>query len=349
MPRRSARVRVDRGIYRDRGGFEVVAHAHGHRRSRRYPLDTDLEDLKTWRDETTAELRSEDPITVDASTIAGAIARYVAKVQPSGDTSQFNAWTLACGTLPRRKLTPAKAQELFDRWKAEGYSRQTLRIRRFALQAVWRTLDGPRVRSPVDYVKLQKPRPRAPVRVADADILRVLFELKKHEKLKWLRTPKTRARLLVLAATGQRPAQLKRARRGDVDLEQGIWWMRAAKGGDPIPLYLNGEMQTAWRAFMQANAWGPYDSRSFARTLRRAGWPAGVRPYNVRHATGIALSERGADLGDIQQHMGHRSITTTRAFYVPGLHARMRTVSATLEDRFDPPAVAPSRGTRQKR
>lgn len=360
MPRKGSRVTIDRGIYRDARGHEVVAKANGQRQSQRFPRDASLDEMRRWRDETTADLRNEPKTTADTSTIGGAIDRYLATVKPKGDTSQLVAWKHACGTLPRRKLTPALAQQWFDTWKADGYSRQTLRIRRFALQALWRTLDGPRAKSPVDHVKLKKPQPHTPVWVPDETILQVLMELRRHEMAGWLRSAKTRARFLVLATTGQRPAQLKRAQRGDVDLERGIWWVRPAKGGDRIPVHLNVEMRAAWAAFIAAKAWGPYDTRSFARTIHACGWPAETRPYNLRHATGMTLSARGRDLGDIQQHLGHTTMATTRAFYVPGLDERFKAVSASLDGRFADQARpgragvahgadgAPRRGTREQ-
>jgi integrase len=42
---------------------------------------------------------------------------------------------------------------------------------------------------------------------------------------------KTRARFMVLTATGMRPAQLRRAVRTDVDLRRRLWKVRSAKGG----------------------------------------------------------------------------------------------------------------------
>ncbi len=74
-------------------------------------------------------------------------------------------------------------------------------------------------------------------------------------------------------------------------------------------------------------------TRSFARTIRHAGWPSGVRVYNARHAFGFALSAAGADLGDIQLSMGHTDPGTTRS-YVGAIEQRMRSVSEKLEGRF---------------
>jgi site-specific recombinase XerD len=49
---------------------------------------------------------------------------------------------------------------------------------------------------------------------------------------------------------------------------------------------------------------------------------------------GIAMSESGVDLADIQQAMGHKHISTTRAHYVPVINARLQAAGKTLEGRL---------------
>jgi hypothetical protein len=98
-------------------------------------------------------------------------------------------------------------------------------------------------------------------------------------------------------------------------------------------------MHAAWALFIAAKAWGPFDSRSFVSTLQRNGWPKGVRPYNLRHTVGLTLSELGVDLGDIQAHMGHRSIETTRTYYVPAVPQRLKDASEKLDGRLTGTAV----------
>lgn len=337
--RHGPRVTVERGIYRDGHGYEVVARAGTLRRSQRFPLRTSLQTLRGWRDATSGDLRDERQPTTDKHTLAGAIQHFIALTKMPkrfGIRPSLNAWAAEYGELPRRSLTPAKCQQALDRWKHQGYSAQSLYYRRLALVRLWKGLDGPTVKTPVDDIHIARPKVQRPVWVPDDVILGVLMELRRKElRGGWMRkSQKTRARFLVLATTGQRPAQLMRAERQDVDLGQNIWWVRPAKGGHAVPLHLNSEMRDAWTAFIAANAWGHYDTRSFARTLKACGWPKGIRPYNLRHAAGLTLSARGTDLGDIQMHMGHTSISTTRQFYVPGLDERMKATSAALEGRF---------------
>lgn len=351
MARSGSRRTVERGIYRDARGFEVVARAGRARQSKRYTLGTGLETLRVWRDATTNDLRDEAQPTTDTKTLADAIARYRKAVKLPKDHAyqpSLNAWIAEHGDLERRKLTPALVTQAFERWKQTGYSPQSLYYRRLVIDKVWKTLDGPKVKTPVDDLSITRPKGRRPVWVPDETILAVLMNLRRQEMAGRLRSAKTRARFLVLVTTGQRPAQLKRAQRSDLDLARSIWHVRPAKGGESIPLYLNAEMRTAWEAFIRANAWGEYDTRSFARTIHYAGWPKGIRPYNARHAAGHTLSARGADLGDIQLALGHTDPSTTRV-YVGAIEARMRAISESLEGRFSDGSVALVRGTPSKR
>ena len=90
--------------------------------------------------------------------------------------------------------------------------------------------------------------------------------------------PDTYARYLVLAGTGQRPAQLMRAQPGSWDLAAGFWVVRSAKGAPAHTITLNRDMVDALRTFEAANAWGKYDETTHARRVHAAGWPLTIRP-----------------------------------------------------------------------
>jgi integrase len=98
--------------------------------------------------------------------------------------------------------------------------------------------------SPVhEYRAWSKPRPR-PVAPADADIAAVAHVLRRQEILH-RQDGRTRARFLVLATSGRRPAELKRAERTDVDLSRRLWFTRAAKGGYHTIVFLNDDQLAA--------------------------------------------------------------------------------------------------------
>jgi site-specific recombinase XerD len=85
-----------------------------------------------------------------------------------------------------------------------------------------------------------------------------------------------------------------------------------------------------------------------ARTLRAAGWKAGVRPYELRHSTGIALSDAGVDLADIGGFLGHTDLRTTRSTYVPIRQGRMQRASQALDGRFKGWKTGTATGTPDK-
>ncbi len=133
----------------------------------------------------------------------------------------------------------------------------------------------------------------------------------------------TYARFLIRALTGQRPCQVGRAKPEDIDRTNRIWWVRAAKGGKPIPFPLTDALDLAFVYFDTVKAWGEFDTRSFSKTLKRHGWPQRVRPYALRHSFAIAQLLAGTDLGDLQGLLGHANPQTTR-IYAPVLVSRLK-------------------------
>jgi integrase len=211
-------------------------------------------------------------------------------------------------------------------WRDRGRARE----KRFAPDTPIATLKAFRK---LPALKIPKTRPKG-VPGGDTLIATVAARLAHQERIGRLRDGKTRARFLVLATCGKRPCQLMRTDPADVDFATRIWDVVPAKNSDGGPLYLNDEMLAAWTAIAQAAAWGPYDSRSFSKTLQRNGWPKGVRPYRLRHQTLQTMSKKGVELGDIQQAAGHDSPDTTRRHYVPHELARSKAASETIDQRF---------------
>ncbi len=375
----------ERGISKTASSYRVrvTVGTKPHDRSKElhFPLSAEMSYLRAQRAQMEADLREqlryEDPAraAVQRGTLAGDVLVYLAKVESTLDpdtyktrVSELKAWTDVLGAKPRHTIRDGDITRTFARWKepqdrapivkkGKTYkprpwvppSPKTIQNRCRTLAHLYRTLDGKRARTPLDDVDLPKLVTRRP-RATDLDTIRaVIANLVDQERRGRLRDAKTRARFLVMVTTGQRPVQIARTQPEDVRLDQGIWYVPVAKGGEAVALPLNGDMVIAWQVFIAAQAWGRWDSRSFARTLRTSGWPATVRPYNARHTVGIALSEGGVDLGDIQPFLGHRRLETTRTFYVPGLLSRLKAASAVLDNRLNlDSSGAPERGTTEK-
>lgn len=349
MPRRGKRTRLAKGIYRDKSGIAAtVAIGTGaakQQREKRYPHGTPLKDMKQWQLDTAAVLR-EDVGVAKRGTLKADAKRYLALVRhlknPSGVRAEVDAWVARLGGTHRAQITPADVLEARVAWLADGYAPKTVNGRVDRLRTLYRTLDAtpgrPKPPTPCDPIEplvvIQGPSVAPEV----ATVVHVLTQLEEGEQAGTLRTSKTRARFLVLATTGKRASEVMRAEPDDVSLDTRVWRVRNGKGGWGPGIYLNDDMRAAWHLFAEADAWGAYNTGSFARRLRHAGWPPGLRPYNLRHAVGQAMSAAGVDLADIQAHYGHRQISTTRRHYVPVLGSRLEQASRKIDHRLARPA-----------
>ena len=372
MSRKGARTSLERGISKDASGYSVRVSVGSGRQQRlreqRFPSTVDLPYLRAQRASMEAELRAqiarENPARAHAvrGTLAGDVEQYLVKVKPQlapetyrSRLSELKAWTDVLGDRPRHTLRDTDIRRAFARWQepqdrapivkdGKTYkprpwvapSPKTIQNRCRSLTHLYHTLDGEKARTPLDDVDLPAVPQRLPRPTSLPTIHTVIANLIAQEQCGRLRDAATRARFLIMVTTGQRPIQIARTTPDDLDLDANIWYVPDAKDGAPIALPLNRDMRAAWDLFVSVgDAWGTWDSSSAARVLRRAGWPATVRPYNARHTVGIALSEAGISLGDIQPFMNHKRIETTRTFYVPGQYAQLKAASDALDGRIN--------------
>jgi integrase len=262
------------------------------------------------------------------------------------------------GTTRRRHtITRDDVRAARVTWIGQGKSPKTVNNRVHTFRHLYRVLDGPDAETPCDHLQPLAIPKTPPVYISPELVQKVDAEIQRREhRGQQYHSAKTRARFRVLATTGKRPSEVMRAEPSDVDLQRRVWIVRDGKGGMSPGLYLNDDMLAAWKLFADADAWGSFSTNSLLRCLERAGWPKGVRAYNLRHTTWITASERGADLADIPAGAGHKSIATTRRHYVPVLESRMQKLSELLDGRFHfasvppvPPDVPPAdRQTRKK-
>lgn len=328
------------GIYEDTYGREV-RWMDGRPRTKRFPLDAPLEDLKRFRERRLRQV-TDHRRALGLGSFVRDVAQFLKgrKRLPSfkSDRAHLRPWAKRFGRASRFAITRDGVQGAVNDWERLGYSPREIRHRVRMLKQVFRSLD-PGMSTPCDGIRLPKVIKRK-ARPVSASIVRdVALQLRKQELTGKLRDAKTRARFLVLALTGQRPIQVMRAQPSHLDWDRGLWYVNPAKGDEGSIVAFNDQIRAAWTLFTQAHAWGLYDGRSFAKTLHRNGWPRGVRPYQLRHTVGQTLKELGADLGDIQDHLGHASPVTTRQHYLGPSIAQLRATSAKLDGRVDPFAL----------
>jgi integrase len=312
----------------------------GFQKERNFRKGTPARIIKAWKVSERAKLQKRHPQPErngQAGTLARDAERYYPLVKHLADwvsrRSEIRAWLPHLGETPRHMITREDILRIRGRWVSEGRKPKTINNRVTALRNLFHLLDGDDSPTPCDGVKQLTPEKVPPQIVTGVIINRVLDNLQRRADAGHKHAAADRARLMVLASTGKRPCEIERAQPGDVDLRRRVWIARDAKGGFCPGAYLNNEMVLAWEAFILADAWGPFPGH-FPRRLRDAGWPEGLRPYNLRHSTWIEASERGNDLSDIQAGAGHKLIATTRRHYVPVLSSRMQRMSESLDGRF---------------
>jgi len=336
--RRGKRVRVSVGIYRDAIGYAAVVRVGDWRKEKRFPKHTPLSEIKDWQNALRSRWRASGFASAPKGNLAADVDRYLGLVKHLAGwielRSELRAWVRRLGPKRRSQIHEADILHARNDWLVSGVKPKTINNRVAALNRLWHRLDGRRAPSPCDNLRPLAVHKTPAQRVRDVDVVQVYEQLRAWEKAGILRDAKARARFMLYASTGKRPSEIMRAQPGDVDLERRVWIPRDGKGGWGPGVYLNDDMLAAWTLFIQANAWGEFSGNSFVRLLRKAGWPAGVRPYNLRHSVGIAMSELGIDLADIQQHMGHKRIETTRRHYVPVIGSRLQRASELVDGRF---------------
>ena len=337
--KKAKRKRIGAGIYRDAFGIAVAVKvgtgADALQREKRFPFDTPFKALRDWQEATRADFRAELR-RLDArqtgparGTLAADATNYLAQVHHLASyksrVCEVDAWIELYGPLRRRQLTAEHVRKARAAWAADQYAPKTINNRVQTLRHLFHVLDGRRAPTPADDVT-PLPVPDSPKVLVNAQIFRTVAAN--------LTDPKTRARFMLIASTGVRPAEVKRAEPADVDMVRRVWLVRTAKGGAPRAFWLNDDMRAAWQAFIAADAWGSFDGSDYAKALYAAGWPTDVRPYQARHSVALELGERGIDLGDVQGWLGHKHVQTTRKHYAPVLVSRLKSASESLAGRF---------------
>jgi integrase len=302
-------------------------------REKTFDAGTELGVCKRWRESTKVELRLTQPesrrgtLEVDVDKWLDSATRQL-KSGYKAQRSELRAWVALYGTWPRAKIRRAEVRAAQDKWTAAKVAPKTINHRVRTLAQLYHDLDGPRCPTPCDDVpKLDVPTV-LPKFVAVSTIKRVAKNLADR--------PLDQARFMVLTSTGQRPAQLKRALLEDVDLVRRVWWVRPAKKGNPIPVYLNDDMRAAWRLLIERGGLAEdvrsFDTSDYDKRLYAAGWPRDIRPYNAKHTVGLALAEAGVDYEDIRDFFGHKDTKTTR-IYTGLVASRLKSASTAIAGR----------------
>ena len=142
-----------------------------------------------------------------------------------------------------------------------------------------------------------------------------------------------KAMLEVMYATGMRVTELIDLNIDDLNLELGIVKCRSSKKDRSIPLYpaalkavgvyvrevRMGMVSDPTERALFVNIGGARMSRQgFWKILKhyqaKAGIQKEITPHTLRHSFAVHLLENGADLGSLQELMGHSDISSTQMY-----------------------------------
>ena len=142
-----------------------------------------------------------------------------------------------------------------------------------------------------------------------------------------------KAMLEVMYATGIRVSELIELDVDDVNIEQGIIKCNAAKKSRVIPLYPAAlKALTAYLRDVRETMLALPDERALfvnvngVRMSRQGFWKIlkhyqatahinkEITPHTLRHSFAVHLLENGADLGSLQELMGHSDISSTQMY-----------------------------------
>ena len=183
--------------------------------------------------------------------------------------------------------------------------------------------------SPVKEVKVERAEKKLPQILTNGEVEKLLAQPSTTEP-KGIRD---RAMLQVLYATGIRVSELINLDVDHVNLEQGVIRCVGGKKTRVIPLY--DEAREALKRYLQEVRGemlaDPEEPALFvnvggARMSRQGFWKIlkayqvsaqidkEVTPHTLRHSLAVHLLENGADLGSVQELMGHSDISSTQMY-----------------------------------
>lgn len=330
--------KVGTGLYADEFSIRAIVNCAAGRKERRFPKDTSLREMQRWREQTKVKLETLHPQKragkIGRGTFSAAVKAHLAGLAIGSwksRRSELRAWEAHFGKTHRSRITTDHVKKAIKAWVAAGVPEKTILNRVRALTAMYHERDGKDAWTPADGVSLPRVRKKPPGYVSPARIRAIEQTLREQATAGARDGWRWRARFMVNSACGCRPVHLKRTQKHDVDLEQREWRVQSAKGGNPILYPLNAEQCAAWKAFIDADAWGDYDDTEYAKALRAAGWPEGIDPYALKHSFAQDMIDRDVDRETIADLFGHTDVRTTR-IYSP--RAKLKRVAAAAEGRL---------------
>lgn len=278
----------------------------GYQAAKRFPPDTAISEMKSWRMKRKLNLPDVIPLTTFADDAADYLAREKVKRMPTHQerVRHILEWVKVFGNHDRSKIEPHEIQSILDRltgFLAAG----SVNKRRTALMDLWTTLDGRHKANPVkathDYEE-PHPEPRAPALAVVLTLLRLMPTKTDYAK-------KCKARCAVIAWTGWPHAILKQLEPTDIDWKAKTAFVhrrRKGKGARARVLPLLPEAVKALKQFDRVDAYGPFSNSSLHKRVtwvcQKKKLPR-IRVYDLRHFFGSLIATLTRDERAVQELM----------------------------------------------
>lgn len=311
--------RRSKGIRKHGAGWEANVRVGGQLYTRSFPAETPMSVMQQWR---TDQQRRHAPTR--RGTLADDVRVYLDTVRhmPTFEERKkhLQDWLDALG--PERIRATIRTPELdtvLSRWLSAPRSVDddrplapvSVRHRRTALLHLYRTLDGRGVPNPVADTRRPPDPPPQPRAVPLEHIRRVLAAM---------RPSATRARVMVLLATGLPHASLMALSEADVDLVRRIALVparRKGKGAAARTLPLSDAAVAAFKELKAWDAWGEFSQSAMHSAVMRACDRVGVphfRVYDLRHTAGTLIYQQTGDLATTARLLGHSTTKMTERY-----------------------------------
>ncbi len=269
-----------------------------------------------------------------------AYENYLTKVkQASGNTvasylrdiRQFAEWLVECGVSSVVEATQLNISAYLIHLEEEGRSGATISRCLASLKNFYSYLitAGFLEKTPVVDIRVERGEKKLP-RILSGHEIELLLAQPACVEPKGFRD---KAMLEVMYATGIRVSELIDLNLEDVNLAQGTIKCNSGKKARAIPLYpaalraLENYLHTSRERLVSSSDENAlFVNVNGARMSRQGFWKIlkyyqnaahieqEITPHTLRHSFAVHLLENGADLGSLQQLMGHSDISSTQVY-----------------------------------
>lgn len=137
---------------------------------------------------------------------------------------------------------------------------------------------------------------------------------------------KSRLIIQFLYSTGIRVSELSNFKVNDLELSEGIGWVRRGKGSKDRVILLSERLKGEIMGYLENHPSellfpghsGPISPRTIqeiiCRTAKKAGITKDVTPHTLRHSFATHMLEGGTDIRKIQELLGHSNLQTTQIY-----------------------------------